>query len=359
MMGLFVSASLSLAVLVASLTPAYSQTPQPQPQNPADDVIRLNTELVVLDAQVLDNKTRRIVSGLRKEDFKLYEDGVMQKITYFSYDQRPLSIVLLFQTLGTAQWVIDEMQKAALATLNRLKPEDEVAVVAFTNEIRLAQVFTQDRQRVVDQLAKLKDNAYVADSTLLSQLNGFSCIGESIYQTDLYLQESARPLSRRAMIVVTENYPIDAFPPHSKGEITRQLLGSGTVVFGLVADSSLVRTIKTLEMLPPNMAGKMVTNAIFGTAGKVNTYAKPTAGQVMRAGKEQVIVRLTELITLLREQYSLGYTPTNTRADGRFRRIKVRLTPQTEKRLGGVAIRTREGYYARKKPGGTPKQADR
>ena len=95
-------------IVVAALTvlPCSAQTPQTP-----DDVIKINTELVVVDAQVLAKKTGRIIGSLHREDFQLYEDGVKQELTFFSQDKLPLSIVLLFDLTDTVRPVLKPLAR--------------------------------------------------------------------------------------------------------------------------------------------------------------------------------------------------------------------------------------------------------
>src|SRR5258708_10894931 len=80
-----------------------------QQQDTGDSPIKLRTELVVLDAQVTRKSTRAVVSGLTKNDFAIYEDGVKQQITYFSQDNVPLSLLLLLDVSGSVQPIIDQV----------------------------------------------------------------------------------------------------------------------------------------------------------------------------------------------------------------------------------------------------------
>jgi Ca-activated chloride channel family protein len=104
---------------------AYSQA---QPQNDPLEVIKTCTELVVVDAHVL-KRTGEIVRGLNKEDFTLFEDGVKQQITHFSQDRLPLSIVILLDINGSTIW--EQIQDRGLQAVERLRPEDEVALMVF------------------------------------------------------------------------------------------------------------------------------------------------------------------------------------------------------------------------------------
>lgn len=82
--------------------------------------------------------------------------------------------------------------------------------------------------------------------------------------------------------------------------------------------------------------------------GSVSTYAKKTGGEVMGIRKEEIETRLVELIERLRTRYAIGYISSNTKTDGKFRKIKLKLSPAVEKREGKLVVLTRQGYYARR-----------
>ena len=137
---------LSLFALVPSFLAAQEVDPS--------EVIRVNTDLVVLDAQVIDKKTRKVFGPLRKEDFQILEENVKQEIAYFGQDQLPLSIVLLLDISGSVRPVIETIGEGANNALRHLKTEDEVAVIAFADYPKLIQSFTRDRALTADKITE-------------------------------------------------------------------------------------------------------------------------------------------------------------------------------------------------------------
>jgi hypothetical protein len=111
----------SILALVVVLLWAGQPTALVQAQSD-DDVIRVNTDLVVIDAQVLQKKTGRIINSLTREDFQIYEDGVKQEISFFSQDKLPLSVILLFDLTETVRPVLKPLARGALQALQHLKP---------------------------------------------------------------------------------------------------------------------------------------------------------------------------------------------------------------------------------------------
>src|SRR5205085_12279964 len=108
----------------------------------ADDVVKVDVDLVVLDALVLQKKTGRVVGGLKREDFALSEDGVPQQITHFSQNSLPLSVLLLIDRGGCLDPFGENVRHAARAALSHLKPSDEVAVMAYHDSVSMVQEFT-------------------------------------------------------------------------------------------------------------------------------------------------------------------------------------------------------------------------
>src|SRR5438270_6915245 len=133
---LFIGIGLSLC------SPSFAQEKDPI------DVLKVNTDLVVFDAQVIDKKSKRIVGDLTKDDFEVTDGGVRQQISYFSRDELPLSVMLLLDVSGSVRPILHQIRDGALNALGRLKPEDQVAVMPFANTSRLAQDFTNDRKLV-------------------------------------------------------------------------------------------------------------------------------------------------------------------------------------------------------------------
>src|SRR2546421_53458 len=100
-------------------------------------------------------KNGRIAGDVKKESFALYEDGVKQNITHFSQDPLPLSVILLIDRGGCMDPFSDRVHEATMAALNRLRPQDEVALMAFHNTVDLVARFTHDKRRIFDALHRI------------------------------------------------------------------------------------------------------------------------------------------------------------------------------------------------------------
>jgi len=119
------------------------------------DDVNLNVDLVTLDAQVIRQNTSRIAWRLKQNDFVLFEDGVQQKITNFSQDTLPLSMILLIDRRGCLDPFSDKIRNAITENIKSLKKEDEIAVMTFADKTNLVQRFTSDKNKIAETFAKL------------------------------------------------------------------------------------------------------------------------------------------------------------------------------------------------------------
>src|SRR5215510_10161381 len=160
----FLTSYLAICILFSLLS---FQTAHAQDIDP-NDVIKVNTDLVVFDAQVIDKKTRKVFGGLRRDDFEIYEENVKQPIAYFSQDQLPLSVLLLLDISRSVTPIIEQVGAGANGALQRLKPEDEVAVMAFADYPKLIQPFTKDRKVAAEKISEA-GTTYLGHGTYLNE----------------------------------------------------------------------------------------------------------------------------------------------------------------------------------------------
>src|SRR5436190_14947345 len=122
----FLERNLTRFVICRCLSLLALENASAQEKEPVD-VIKVDTNLVVFDAQVVDKKTKRVIGDLKKEDFELSDNGVRQQIDYFSRDELPLAIILLLDVSRSVRPIIHDVRDGALNALQRLKPDDQVA----------------------------------------------------------------------------------------------------------------------------------------------------------------------------------------------------------------------------------------
>ena len=185
-----------LAVPVVTLALLFSSF-ESEAQDKQEEPLRLSTQLVVIDAQVLNKKTGSPVQGLTERDFVVYEEGVRQQLTHFSQDSLPLSIVLLLDVSGSVMPTINSVRESGLKALNQLKSGDEVALMAFGVWTTVLQEFTKDRQLVAERVSAIERmGPWIREGTY---------IDEAMYESAKQLSHASLPDSRRIIIVVTDN----------------------------------------------------------------------------------------------------------------------------------------------------------
>ena len=310
-----------LFLLIASVSSAGGcNTSFAQEKEPAE-VIKINTDLVVFDAQVFDQKTKRAIGGLTKDDFVVTEKGVRQPVSYLSLDELPLSIMLLIDVSGSVRQILHQIRDGALEALQHLKAEDQVAVMAFATTSEVVQDFTKDRRLVSEK---------VKAATASERLGRETVLGPALYDAALKMA-TAPQTSRRVIIIVTDNIAV-TFRPQEK-KILQELFDGGSVVYGLrVCCGS------------GSLFGVLGVGAIRG----VNEFVERTGGELLDAENDKVDAKLALVIDRLRLRYAIGFKPTNTTEDGRFRPVEIRMASAKKKDEKAVVL-TKRGYYFRRR----------
>jgi VWFA-related protein len=332
--------SVLLLLIVAQSLPIASLAQTAEPQTA---VYRVEVHVVLVDAQVLNKKTRHAARELKKEDFELYEDNVRQQVSSFSQDTLPLSIVLLFDLTDSVRPVLSSLADGALEALQHLKPEDEVTVMTYAASAQVLQEATTDRSLAVAAIEKA--------SRMESGEAAF--FNEGIFKAAEQLTKGKNPSSRRVIIWLTDDVPNipseDSVPlryrqslngamPHSQAEAVQHLLRTSTVVCSLVKQSDLSVSGESGLMSKP-------VERMLHPPGEVYRYAAVTGGQVIEFKKKELKEKLALLIDDLRMRYTLAYHPSRQRPKGKYCAIKVKLAPETKKSIGNVMVEARQGYY--------------
>ena len=296
-------------------------------QSKQDEPITLRGELVSLDAQVIHKKTASTVNNLTKEDFEIYENGVKQYITHFSQDKVPLSVIILVDVSGSVwpdQKSFERLRRGAREAISLLKPQDEVSLMQFAAKATLVQPFTRDRDDVVNALNRLDGRGQRG-----------TAVDEGILGAAQYMRTASNPDSRRVIIALTDdlmfavNNKDHVLPTtHTEDQAIRELYESGSVVCALLFEG-----VDT----PPGILKRAIAK----------NCAEATGGITIKTSQDNIPARLTEIIERLRQRYTIGYSSTDTSRDGHFRKIKVTVKPEIERREGNVVVITRKGYYSR------------
>ena len=289
----------------------------------ATDVVRVNTDLVVFDAEVIDKKTKRIIGDLKKDDFEIVEDGVKQQLSYLSRDELPLSIMLLLDVSGSVRSILHDIRNGALNALERLKPEDEVALMPFAAESELVQDFTRDRRLMAQK---------IKDATATERLGSATFLDAALNKAVRRMQRASNPTSRRVIVIVTDNIVGIGVRPLKK-DVLAGLFGTGTVVYGLIVKAAVSKVLDVL---------------FLGQSRGVNDYVQESGGEMLGADRKEVESKLAAVIDRLRARYTLGYRPANTNEDGKFRRVEIGISARSKQKRK-LAVLTRRGYYLRRR----------
>jgi len=295
--------------------------------------LKLAVDLVVLDAQVLQQRTSRAVGDLKKEDFILSEDGVRQQITHFSQDTLPLSVILLIDRGGCLDPFSESVHHATEQALRRLRPQDEVALMAFADRTDLIAGFGRGNDRILRALDRVPPH----------DENAGHCFSGAFFEAAEYMKAAGNPDGRRVIIVITgiTSY-FDCNTPPAE-ESRRAILESGAVVCAIVP--------KTAEQQFEN--GIMRTAAGIGGLFKAKSsnlkqIADETGGEVLIDKPEVLNQTFDTLMDHLRTRYALGFVSTNTKRDGSIRKLKVELSHQPQKKEDRLIVKTRRSYIAPK-----------
>jgi VWFA-related protein len=328
----FFSAMLILACV--RTTPVLMQSRERRVGRTPDEVVKVDVDLVVLDALIMQKKTGRVAGGMKQEDFSLTEDGVKQQITHFSQDSYPLSVLLLVDRGGCLDPFGTAVHQATLEALKRLKPEDEVALMTYHNSAELIEGFSRDRGRIEDALNRIPPHDEMSDH----------CLTLAFYEAAHYMVSAGSPVGRRVIIVitgVTSNF--DCEGPTGKAA-AQEVFESGSVVCGLIprsagqrVESGVMRTVTTI-------------GGIFKASTlRINNLAEETGGEVLDDKPENLDRAFNTLIDHLRSRYSIGFVSSNKKRDGSTRKLKLEVSPAAQKRESGkLVVRTRHTYVAPK-----------
>jgi Ca-activated chloride channel homolog len=275
-----------------------------------DDVVRVNTDLVVLNVTVTD-KTGQYAKGLKKSDFKIYEDGVEvspDRIASFSLQESPYAAVVLLDSSGSMEARFSLARSAAIRFLDGLRPEDVAAVYKFDSKVERVQEFSGGR-----------DLAPVAYAI---RANGMTALNDAIVEASKTLAE--RPEHRKAIVILSDG--IDTHSGASSDKAVESALAVGASIFAV-------------DMASMEIAG----SAKQQSAASLRGFADKTGGRfVATPGGPALREAFTGIANELGHQYTISYRPANQKRDGKWRALEVKTQRED------LTVRTRKGYRAPK-----------
>lgn len=275
-----------------------------------DDVVRVSTDLVVLNVTVTD-PSGQYVAGLRRSDFKIFEDGKevpASSLVGFSLQETPFASVVLLDTSGSMETRLALGRSAAIRFLDGLRDEDVAAVYRFDNKVEQLQDFSGGR-----------DLAPLAFSIRAS---GMTVLNDAIIKAAAVLAE--RPEKRKAILVLSD------------GNDTHSGATAGKALDAALAVGASIYTVDMSERDGSSLNGQNV-------AVLKNFAEKSGALFVSTPGGPALRDAFATIAQELGHQYTLAYRPLNAAHDGRWRNIEVKLTRPN------LSVRARKGYRAPKK----------
>ncbi len=309
-------------VAINSPIPTVPGLPPPPPPDVAggdtDYKLRVNVRLVLVEAFVRDDRGT-MISDLKGEDFRVFEDGREQQIRHFSRDELPLSVALVIDRSGSVIPYMDEIRSAAYETLQQLKPGDRVVLFTFAEDTDRLTDLTTDRRRVAERIARIRPG-------------GGTNILDALHVANQYLSLAA-PKDRRAIVLVSDNQAT-VRGVASQDRVIRQALESETVIY----------SVKTPGDAPPIM---FRLGARVQGMGNVNKITRETGGEIIETESlGSIKAAMAAVVARLKTRYTIGYNSSNTASDGAFRKITVRLTDRFGFLDRDYAIHAKTGYYA-------------
>ncbi len=296
--------------------------------------IRVNVEMVSLPV-IVTTQTGKRITDLKREDFRVFEDGVEQEIAGFAATDEPVAVALLLDTSGSTENELANIQNAAIDFVNQLHPDDEVAIVSFADDVRLQQDFSMDRDR----------NEYGIKQT---RSGGSTALYEAVW---LGLEDVLKPITQRKALVLFSDGVDTRSHRASKQETLELAKETRATIYSVYYDTTLnpfgpnMRTIPPIIMNPgPPIYGGPGTFPLEYTRGRdyLDKLAEYSGG-LMLDGNEDLRYAFAQVAKELASQYSIGYYSTNDKRDGKFRKVEVKAVPP------GLRTRTKKGYYAAKR----------
>lgn len=300
-----------------------------EPQADDEEVLSIETPLVTVPVRVVDRQGRS-VTDLRREDFRLYEDGVEQEVSFFETADQPFTVALLLDMSDSAKFKREEIQAAARAFVELLRPADRVMLVAFDKRVRVLAEPTGDRAALYRAISA----AQTGGGTSL-----YDAVRESI------AGRFGRERGRKAIVLLTDGVDTTSRATSDATMRAAEEFDALTYViqYDTIDDAAtaqldpLSRGQTVLDLITPK--GERLSAAYKRAGLFLRALADKTGGRFYQAETvKRLSGSLARIAAELREQYGLGFYPKNRAQDGKARRLKVRVE------RAGVAVFSRRAY---------------
>lgn len=320
------------AARAKSLSAAPEAAPEPRSSAAGDgaaisgEVLKLEARLVSLNVKVTD-ASGRTLPALRKEDFVVYEDGVSQELFHFEQVSAPLNIVLLLDLSGSTSHKMKIIKKAAQKFVDSLKPDDNIAVAAFTRRFFVISNFTTNHKQLNDRIDDIKNR------------HSGTAYYDAMWATMNLLDEAGG--TRKAVVVMTDgvdnslDHPDDSdyTPKHGFEELLARVEEADATIYPIYIDT---------EYETIGKQGRSGHDAYATARKQLEMLADQTGAALFKAERAEDLEGVYKQVAAeLHSLYSIAYTPKTLRKDGQWRKIGVAIS------LPGARVRTRRGYFAK------------
>lgn len=330
--------------------PTATATPAIDDEN---EVIKVETELVTMPVSVLD-RDGRFVSGLQQRDFQIFENGIQQKIDYFQSTEQPFTVIMLIDVSPSTQFQIEEIQNAAMAFVDQLRPSDRVMVIAFDQDVHVLSPVTNNRYQLKNAIRQTQ----FGDGTSLYEAVDY-VINEQMRHIQgrkavVIFSDGVDTTSRRAnyqsTIAATEE--VDSLFYTIRYDTSHDMSGGGYYPpsqprrrgGGRVTMADILGAILTGGNVNVGGGGRGPVGGSSSTeyeTGRkyLETIAQNSGGRKFEAQSiTNVQAAFSGIAEELRRQYSLGYYPETVGKVGERKQIKVRVMRP------GVVVRAKNSY---------------
>jgi Ca-activated chloride channel family protein len=272
--------------------------------------IRMNVDLVLVPVTVTD-PLNRLVTGLEKQDFQVYENNSEQKIASFAAEDAPVSIGIIFDLSGSMSSKLVRARQSILQFIKTANPQDEFFVIGFNDRPELIEDFTNSVDNIQARLATV-------------QAGHRTALLDAIYYGVAKMQNATH--ERKALLVVSDGG--DNRSRYTEGELRSKVRESDVEIFSIGIFDANAPT-------PEERTGPQLLDSLSMDSG----------GRLYQVDDIDEMGDIAEKIsTELRNQYVIGYRPKDLARDGKWRKVKVKINPPPG--LPPLTVYARTGYYA-------------
>ncbi len=275
--------------------------------------IRVDSNLVLIPVTVLDPRNR-IVTGLERENFKITEDKTDQEISQFSSEDAPMSTGVVFDCSGSMGSKLEKSRLAVAQFFKTANPEDEFFLVQFNDGAKVVQPFTDNVEDIQNRLA-------------FTQSKGSTALLDAVYLALQQMKKARNP--RKALLIISDGG--DNNSRYTDSEIKNLVREADVQIYAIgIYEPAGARSRSSEELGGPSL---------------LTEIAEQTGGRQYPVENVNELPDIAAKIGAeLRNQYVLGYSPTNQQRDGKYRRVQVKLIPP--RGLPPLRAYWRMGYYA-------------